>query len=119
MVLIIDDEAQIREAVKEILELIDVKSIVAANGIDGLELFHQHRNEIQCILLDLRMPGLSGQEIFRRIREIDPNMDVILSTGYDNIEIDKVLQADSHVYFLHKPYTVDTLLTRIQSILQQ
>jgi FixJ family two-component response regulator len=118
VILIIDDEAQIREAVAEILEIIGVESLMAANGLAGMELFHAHRSQIRCILLDLRMPGVGGQEIFRRLREIDPNLDVILSTGFDDIEIDVTLQTDSHLYFLQKPYTVDTLLTRIQSILQ-
>lgn len=117
MILIIDDEIAIRDAVADILEMVNVPTIAASNGKDGIELYRQHADNIQAVLLDMRMPIMSGPETYRALRQLNPAIPIILSSGYDDAENAATFQGDSNVVFLHKPYSMDTLIELIETTL--
>lgn len=118
LVLVVDDEAAIRTAVQDILEFAGIHALLASNGQEGVDRFLQHRDQIRAVLLDLRMPIMDGREAYRRIREIDPDIHIILSSGYDeNIDTLRISQ-DPSVSFLRKPYAMDALLAQVQAALQ-
>lgn len=79
-VLIIEDETATAEAVKEALALDDISADIASDGESGLEKLIS--NNYDLILLDLKMPGLSGDEVLSEIRKQDPFIDVIIYTNY-------------------------------------
>ena len=79
-VLIIEDETATAEAVKEALALDDISADIASDGKSGLEKFTSSNYDL--ILLDLKMPGLSGDEVLSEIRKQDPFIDVIIYTNY-------------------------------------
>ena len=79
-VLIIEDEIVTAEAVKEALALDDISADIASDGKSGLKKFIS--NNYDLILLDLKMPGLSGDEVLSEIRKHDPFIDVIIYTNY-------------------------------------
>ena len=79
-VLIIEDEIVTAEAVKEALALDNISADIASDGKSGLEKFIS--NNYDLILLDLKMPGLSGDEVLSEIRKHDPFIDVIIYTNY-------------------------------------
>lgn len=79
-VLIIEDEMITAESVKEALALDDISADIAVDGKSGLEKFNT--NNYDLILLDLKMPGLSGEEVLSEIRKQDPFVDVIIYTNY-------------------------------------
>lgn len=79
-VLIIEDEIVTAEAVKEALALDDISADIASDGKTGLKKFIS--NNYDLILLDLKMPGLSGDEVLSEIRKHDPFIDVIIYTNY-------------------------------------
>jgi DNA-binding NtrC family response regulator len=114
LVLVVDDEEAIREAVRDILELVDIQSILAANGREAIELFNQNRSRIKAILLDLRMPVMSGTETYEKLRELDTDVRIILSSGYDEKVSTLNFEADGALVFLRKPYALDALLACVQ-----
>ncbi|MCI8764166.1 MAG: response regulator [Lachnospiraceae bacterium] len=79
-VLIVEDEIVTAEAVKEALALDDISADIASDGKSGLEKFTSSNYDL--ILLDLKMPGLSGDEVLSEIRKQDPFIDVIIYTNY-------------------------------------
>lgn len=79
-VLIVEDEIVTAEAVKEALALDDISADIASDGESGLEKLKS--NNYDLILLDLKMPGLSGDEVLSEIRKQDPFIDVIIYTNY-------------------------------------
>ena len=81
-ILIIEDERATAAAVKEALEMDGFQADIAGNGMEGLELFRER--EYDLILLDLKLPGLSGEEVLRDIRKEDPFISVIVYTNYSN-----------------------------------
>lgn len=80
LVLIVEDEIVTAEAVKEALALDDISADIASDGKSGLEKFTSSNYDL--ILLDLKMPGLSGDEVLSEIRKQDPFIDVIIYTNY-------------------------------------
>ncbi len=117
VVLLIDDEQPVREAVKDILELIDVDVITAVNGRDGIALYTQQQKEINLILLDLSMPGMNGAETLRALRQIDPHIPILLSSGYSKTEIVSRFIDTNLTDFLQKPYSLDALIDTVQKYL--
>ena len=117
VVLVVDDEEAIREAVRDILELVEIQSILAANGREAIELFNEHRPRIKAILLDLRMPVMSGSDTYEKLRELDTDVRIILSSGYDEKVSTLNFDADSALVFLRKPYALDALLACVQDAL--
>ena len=109
-VLVIDDDDPVREAIHDILETIDVEVIGADNGPDGISLFAQHRLSIAAIMIDMRLPGMGGDEIVSRIRSIDPEAKIILSSAYQQKEIDQKVGTNTAYEFLAKPFDYQTLL---------
>ena len=83
-VLIVDDEKNIRLTLSQALEALEVETDTAANGEETLAKLKE--KEFCLILLDLKMPGMDGMEVLRRVREIRPDIRVIILTAYGTIE---------------------------------
>lgn len=113
-VLVIDDEEPVREAVADILATQGITVISAANGQEGVALYNEHKSEIELVLLDLSMPGMSGYNTLVALRQIDPTVCVILSSGYDEVEAMRQLKDEKPTGFLHKPYRLDQLLKTVK-----
>ncbi len=116
-ILVIDDEMTIGDAVHDILELIEVKTLYANSGRAGLELFQAHHAEIGAVLLDMQMPGMNGVETLEALRKYDAKVKVILSSGYGPVETLGHVKEPKHVTFLQKPYMLETLLDVVQKAL--
>ena len=114
LVLVVDDEKAIREAVRDILELAEIETVLAANGREAIELYRHYGERIKAVLLDLRMPVMSGVETYQNLRQLNESVNIILSSGYDDKVSALNTEHDHNVFFLRKPYAMDALLARIQ-----
>ena len=81
-ILIIEDELETANAVKEALALDDISADIALDGKKGLEMFEAENYDL--VLLDLKMPGLAGEDVLSEIRKNDPFVDVIIYTNYSD-----------------------------------
>ena len=114
-VLVIDDEEAIREAVEDILSLYGVPVIAAANGEQGLSLFSTHQDIIGLVLLDLTLPGVKGEAVYYYLREINPDVPIIISSGYRAQSLGLTLPPEVH--FLPKPYDLTKLMDTVRRFL--
>ncbi len=117
-VLVIDDESPVREAVSDILALVNVPVLAAPDGDTGLALFRERRDEVMCVLLDLSMPGLSGAETFSGLQALDDRVPIILSSGYSQAEVTARFGAMQPAAFIQKPYRLEALLSTIRDVCQ-
>lgn len=117
LVLVIDDEKAVREAVADILEIEEIDVLTAANGDEGINLYKAHADAIDLILLDLSMPGKSGQETFAELSAFDPNVRILLSSGYSEDLATRGFDSPSLVGFLQKPYRLNTFVNRLNQYL--
>jgi PAS domain S-box-containing protein len=118
-VLLVDDEEAVRDMVGEVLEHEGFEVLRAEDGSRGVALFHERRGRVDVVLLDLSMPGLSGEETFRRLRDLDPGVRVILSSGYDHDEARGRFGAARPAGFIQKPYRPEQLLAEIDRCLHR
>ncbi len=104
-VLLVDDQDLVRKMIGTILKRLGFSILEAADGIEGLELFAQHREEIRCVITDLTMPGMNGWEIFTALKKIQPNLPVILVSGYDEAQAMEWFDSEKPQAFLRKPFS--------------
>ena len=109
-VLLVDDEEQIRTMARNMLERKGYTVYTAADGHEALQEFEARRDEIDCIVLDLSMQGMNGEETVRQFRERSYDVPIIVSSGYSDSEISKRFDGAGLAGFIQKPYRADKLL---------
>ena len=113
-VLVVDDEPMIREFAVAALGRAGFEVMTAADGLEAVELFRRDPDRIDVVVLDLTMPHLSGDETFRELRVIRPDVRVILSSGYDESEATSRLAGKGLVGFIQKPYRTAELVRTVR-----
>jgi two-component system, cell cycle sensor histidine kinase and response regulator CckA len=119
-ILVVDDEPAARVLAKRVLSEAAFEVTTVQSGFECLERFRKQPNGFDLVLLDLSMPFMDGEETFRRLREINPNVVVLLSTGFlapAQERIERML-AGGLAGFLRKPHRPDELLGRVHAILK-
>jgi CheY-like chemotaxis protein len=112
-VLVVDDEQPIRNLASTILEGAGLTVFSAADGNEALDVFREHAGEIHAVLLDLTMPGMDGAQVFQHIRQIRPEVRVVLCSGYNENDVTSRLGDHRPAGFLRKPYQPRELLKLI------
>jgi CheY-like chemotaxis protein len=116
-ILVVDDEEFVRRTAKASLEHYGYTVVEAENGRDGLELFRRMQDSIRLVLLDLTMPVMSGEETYRQIKAINPNIPVIVSSGYGEMEAERRLGDERGIDFIKKPYAAQKLADKVKAAL--
>ena len=118
-ILVIDDEQIMRDGCQRILSKDGCSVLTAENGKKGLEEIQAQPESIDVILLDLMMPGMSGMEVLDHIRTIDPNLLVIVITGYATVESAVEAMKKGAYDFIPKPFTPDQLRIVVKRALER
>nr|WP_199315600.1 ATP-binding protein [Aerosakkonema funiforme] len=113
LILIVEDEAAIREVAKISLETSGYKVIFAADGIEGIALYVQNKHEIALVLLDMMMPNMDGLTTIRTLQKINPAVKIIVMSGLASNETLTAITGTSVKGFLPKPYTAKELFKLI------
>jgi signal transduction histidine kinase/CheY-like chemotaxis protein len=113
VILLVDDERTVLRTGERMLERAGFTVLTAESGRAGLDLFEKQPDRIRCVILDLTMPDLDGEETFSRIRAIDRDVPVILSSGYSREDIESRFEKGDLAGFIQKPYQWEELLRRV------
>jgi len=116
-ILLIDDEKIVMEVNKELLESMGYKLYVASSGQEGLDIYMEKKDKIDLIILDMIMPGMSGSDTFDRLREINPNAKVLLSSGYSLTDKALAIMDRGCNGFLQKPFRLEELSGKVREML--
>jgi len=103
-VLVIDDEANVREVAQRMLELAGFRVLLAESGRDALAVYREQGQTIDVVLLDMTMPELDGRETYRELAAIRPDVRVVLTSGYSEQEAFSEWGGEGLAGFLQKPY---------------
>jgi signal transduction histidine kinase/ActR/RegA family two-component response regulator len=114
-ILLVDDEHLLRKGTSRLLRRMGYELLQAEEGAEALEVFQRERDQIAVVLLDLVMPVMDGFEAFRRLRELDAKLPIVLTSGYSPEGAVEQLLTEESVYFVQKPYLPD----RLQDVLEQ
>ena len=118
-ILVIDDEQIMRDGCSRILSKDGWFIMTAENGTRGLDQIQTHLDKIGVVLLDLMMPGMSGMDVLEQIRAMDPNLLIIVITGYATVESAVEAMKKGAYDFIPKPFTPDQLRLVVRRALER
>jgi PAS domain S-box-containing protein len=116
-ILLVEDEAVVRDLVRQILQTTGYTVLEAANGEQALQLSHAHQDPIQLLLADVVLPGLSGPEVAEQLASTRPEIQVIYMSGYAQDTIKRYGISEGQRLFLQKPFTPTALLANVREAL--
>ena len=117
-ILLIDDEHIIIDLGKELLSQMGYTVLVAKSGEASIELYEANKDEIDMVILDMIMPEMGGGEIYEKLRGIDPDVKVLLSSGYSlDGQATEILERGCNG-FIQKPFNMRALSQKIREIIE-
>jgi PAS domain S-box-containing protein len=116
-ILVIDDDEDHAGMARDMLVLGKYTAYVERSPVQGIEFFEQHQSEIGLVLVDLTMPELSGKEVVRRLKQIHPEVRIIVTTGYEQADTARRLGNETVSGYIQKPYRVKELLDVVHTVL--
>jgi two-component system, cell cycle sensor histidine kinase and response regulator CckA len=117
-VLLVEDDDTIRAVCTQMLDSLGFTVLAAADGSEALRRFRERRAEVRCALLDLTMPGLSGEDTFAALRELDPRLPVVVSSGFSQEDVVERFAGKGLAGFLQKPYRLGDLSAALRRALE-
>lgn len=118
-ILVVDDEPMALTLLDQILSDAGYTVVTAQSGFEALDHFEKEPGRFALVLLDLAMPEIDGEVTFTRLRAIDPNVAVLLNTGFVEISRLNRMMANGLAGCLRRPYRIEEVLTKIESVLEK
>jgi len=118
-ILLVDDEPGILAVSKVILESLGYSVYEAQNGGEAIRIYQEKKDMIDLVVLDMIMPGLSGSEVFDHIRELNPSVKVILSSGYSLNDQAQQIMSKGCQGFIQKPFDLTGISRKIREVLEK
>lgn len=116
-ILLVDDEKMLMEVNKELLEMLGYRIYISGSGQEAISVYLEKRNEIDLVILDMIMPGMSGGETLDRLQLINPKVNVLLSSGYSlEGQAQEILDKGCNG-FLQKPFRLINLSLKVREML--
>lgn len=117
-IFLVDDEDMVIDVGQKMLESIGYNVLIAQSGSEALDVYIKQKDEIDLIILDMIMPEMSGGETYERMREIDPGVNVLLSSGYSmNSQVKEILDRGCNG-FIQKPFSLKDLSIKVRELLE-
>jgi two-component system cell cycle sensor histidine kinase/response regulator CckA len=116
-ILVVDDEETVQAVASRMLESLGFRVLVANDGRHALSVYTEHKDSIVGVLMDLTMPRLDGEETFRELRRIDPQVRVLLMSGYNEQDAIARFVGKGLAGFIQKPFSIEDLKANLRSIL--
>jgi CheY-like chemotaxis protein len=117
-VLVVEDDEALRKLIADLLGSAGYTVLQAANGDAALQLIAKYDQQIDLVLTDMLMPAMSGIELSGRLRNVRPDLKVLLMSGYAGDLIARYRLTDGEIMLIEKPFTRHVLLSKIRAVLQ-
>jgi CheY-like chemotaxis protein len=117
MILLVEDEEQVLDTTREILEILGYTVLIARNGREAIDLYSRKGRSIDLVLMDMIMPGISGSEAIDALLKIDPSVRIVLASGYSlNGQAGDIMRRGCRA-FLQKPYNMGDLSRTVAQVM--
>jgi CheY-like chemotaxis protein len=116
--LVVEDEEMMIELLKNILTGKGYQVMTAKDGAETIEVYTQHKDQIDLVLMDMGLPKLSGAEVLKKLQAVNPKVKVILASGYISPHIKSEVLKAGVKHFVQKPYIPQEILRHIRKVLE-
>ncbi len=118
-ILVVDDQEALLSVAEDMLTAKGMHVLLASNGVQAISIFEENCDIIDVVLLDLKMPGMSGYEVFAQLKTIAPEIEIVITSGYSREETQNYFEPTDTFAYLQKPYRFHSLTDTIKSALQK
>ncbi len=115
-ILVVEDEEMMLTIVSEMLRINGYNVLQARDGKEGYDIFKKHHTKIGAVILDMGLPKISGNELFQKMKEIDPDVSVIVATGFNDTTLKSTLVQDGIHSYIQKPYKPKDILGLLRKV---
>lgn len=119
LILVVDDEASVRDITKASLENNNYRAITANDGIEAIAVYAQHKDKISAAIIDMMMPNMDGATTISTLQKMNPHLRIVAVSGLATSEQVKPHKASKLTAFLPKPYTAQELLKTLYTVISQ
>jgi DNA-binding response OmpR family regulator len=119
MILFVEDEAQQLKYMRRLLEGEGYRVLGAQDGMEAVALHRRYSNEIDLVVLDLRLPKLSGWDAFQEMKREDPSLKALVASAYVTPEVKSAIETGELLGLFVKPYSPDLFLARISDVIRK
>jgi PAS domain S-box-containing protein len=116
-ILVVDDESFVRTFAETALKSKGYQTLSAANGKEAVDIFKDKKDQIDAVLMDLTMPVMNGQEACTAMQRIDPDVSIVLASGFSEPDLVAQFGGNGTIAFLQKPYMINVLFETIESVI--
>ncbi|MGD0586191.1 MAG: response regulator [Oryzomonas sp.] len=116
-ILLVEDEDQIRNIAKTLLEMFGFSVLEAVNGKEALELYQKNATDVKLVLTDMGMPVMDGYALFPALKQLNPKLPIIISSGFDDVDATSRIGRDNIAGIINKPYSTNQLREVLKSVL--
>ncbi|MGA2622572.1 MAG: response regulator [Bacteroidota bacterium] len=116
-ILLVEDEEMLLDLMKTLLEAKGYHVLTAEDGVEAVEVFTRHKDEIAVVISDMGLPKLGGWEAFQKMREIRGNVNVILASGYFDFNLKADIIKAGAKDFVQKPYDPEEITEKIREVI--
>jgi DNA-binding NtrC family response regulator len=113
----VEDEESLRDLLKLVLEGNGIKVLQAVDGVEAVEIFTAHQDEIGVVLSDIGLPRLGGWDAFLKMKEIKPDLKGVLASGFFNPDVRTEIIKSGAMDFIQKPYNSAQIIKMIRDLL--
>ncbi|HET9129875.1 MAG TPA: response regulator [Terriglobia bacterium] len=117
-ILVVEDEQLLLELLKEMLEGEGYRVLTATDGNQAVDMYRNEMKRISLVLSDMGLPSMGGWEVLRQLKGINPDVKVILSSGFMDTKVRQDMLKSGAQDFIQKPYTPETVLEQIRNSIQ-
>ena len=114
--LVIDDEQTMREVVGEMLKVCGFSILTAEDGLEGVEVLQTNRQTVSLVLLDMTMPRMDGLTCFYKLRKVNPDVKIVVVSGYSKKSVMGRFGEQKADAFLQKPFSLDELCQAVKDV---
>lgn len=118
-ILLVEDEEMLLDLMKTLLETKGYHVLTAHDGVEAVDMFTRHKDEIAVVISDMGLPKLGGWEAFQKMREIRSNVNVILASGYFDINLKAEIIKAGAQDFVQKPYDPEEITQKIRDVISK
>jgi two-component system, cell cycle sensor histidine kinase and response regulator CckA len=116
-ILLVEDEAYVRDVTREVLEMCGYTVVSAKNAAEAIRFFEEYEGVIHLLVTDVVMPGMDGRELAKRLTERCPELRAIFISGYTDNAVVRNGFRDPNTVYLQKPFTLDSLARKVREVI--